>query len=224
MTESVYTGYSSPLAKVDLGELFKKYGSDKDLNGYTPFYAILLEEYRQKNITMLEIGIGTMVEGAASSMVGYSQPGYKPGGSLRAWRDYFPNGDIHGIDPQTDTQFDDEERITTHFGNSMDVQDLESLVNNIEDASKFEGFDIILDDGSHIGEDQLKTLENYYKLVKPGGKYIIEDINPQSIVTADPDQLSKIVGDDPFFFGGKRNNLCVIWKNHLKSFETKINY
>ena len=34
---------------------------------------------------------------------------------------------------------------------------------------------IIIDDGSHDLSDQLKTLNYYYKYVKPGGYYVIEE-------------------------------------------------
>ena len=78
----------------DLGQLFRLYGSDKDTNGYTSVYHTLFDHMKQKPMRLLEIGIGTMIPNVPSSMVGYSRPGYKPGGSLRAWRDYFVRGDI----------------------------------------------------------------------------------------------------------------------------------
>jgi hypothetical protein len=38
-------------------------------------------------------------------MVGYAGEGYKPGGTLRSWREFFPNATIYGIDVQPETQF-----------------------------------------------------------------------------------------------------------------------
>lgn len=75
---------------------------------------------------ILEIGIGTMIPGVHSSMVGYALPHYQPGGSLRAWRDYFPRGSIAGVDVQADTQFT-EERITTLLCDSRDRKIIEIL-------------------------------------------------------------------------------------------------
>ena len=37
-------------------------------------------------------------------------------------------------------------------------------------------FDFILDDGSHIMQNQYNTFINYFKFLKNGGLYIIEDI------------------------------------------------
>ena len=207
---------------MDLGDLFKKYGSDKDVNGYTAFYAITLDHLREREMTILEIGIGTMLPDVPSSMHGYAREGYEPGGSLRAWRDYFVNSELHGIDIQPDTIIDDEERVTTHVASSLVKAEVDAFIQSFDDD--FQGFDIIIDDGSHIGEDQLMTLKHFYPHLKPEGYYIIEDITDNSVVVSDSDQVGKIVNEDPFYFGGKRNNLCIIWKHALPSFATRENY
>jgi hypothetical protein len=185
-----------------LGALFNKYGSDKDRNGYTPLYDSLFKNLRQSPVSLLEIGIGTMIPGAPSSMVGYSLPGYAPGGSLRAWRDYFPNGDINGCDIQPDTQFT-EERITTRLANSTSREELDAVLGDKE-------FDIILDDGSHYDEYQVKTLRNLWHRVKPGGFYIIEDIQPWSRMSTEfREDVQNFVGSAPMFFTEKKNVLVI---------------
>jgi len=195
---------------LDLAQLFNFYGSDKDRNGYSPLYHTLFDHMKEKPINMLEIGIGTMIPGAHSSMVGYALEGYKPGGSLRAWRDYFINGNIIGMDVQSDTQFNDE-RINTYLCNSTDNNVVQQTMSRLNTKQ----FDIILDDGDHYHESQLKTLRNFYPYVKQGGIYIIEDIYPGSLVTTNHNLVKEIVGGDPFFFVGINNNQCVIFKNHI---------
>ena len=71
---------------MELGDLFNLYGSDKERNGYVPLYQTLFRTKQENEVSLLEVGIGTMIEGAHSSMVGYALPNYKPGGSLRAWQ------------------------------------------------------------------------------------------------------------------------------------------
>lgn len=116
-----------------------------------------------------------MIPGVHSSMVGYAAEGYKPGGSLRAWRDYFPLAQITGIDPQPDTQITDEWHITTHLGYSTRPEDV---------ARHIQGnFDIIIDDGSHHPDDQMATLRNLWSHVRKGGLYVIEDIYSDAIET-----------------------------------------
>lgn len=196
---------------LDLAELFNKYGSDKDRNGYSPLYHTLFDKMKNDTLNVLEIGIGTMIPGARSSMVGYSLPGYAPGGSLRAWRDYFVNSRIIGMDVQPDTQFS-EERIETYLCDSTIKEDVDKRMSELGIQ-----FDIIIDDGCHYDLSQYKTLENFYPYLKQGGIYIIEDIYPNSRVSTQPETVKTIVGKDPLFFVGLLNNQCVIYKNHLNS-------
>src|SRR5579863_6369835 len=93
-----------------LTHIFQHYGTDKV--GYAPVYELFLRPYRQKIRKVIEVGIGTLIPNAHSSMVGWGAPHYRPGGSLRSWRDYFPRASIIGLDVQSDTQFT-EDRIRT---------------------------------------------------------------------------------------------------------------
>lgn len=151
-----------------LAELFEKYGTDKARNGYHSTYERLFENRQDLITSVLEIGIGTLVPTAHSSMVGYAAPHYVPGGSLRAWRDYFPNAAIWGIDTQSDTQFTDD-RITTALADSTNLKQL-------SDALGHQTFDLIIDDGDHNPVSQLVTLNYLWPRVNPGGIYVIEDI------------------------------------------------
>lgn len=188
----------------NLGELFVKYGSDKHRNGYTPHFHALFKNIRDREINLLEIGIGTMIPGVHSSMVGYALPNYKPGGSLRAWRDYFPHGNIVGADVQPDTQFT-EERITTLLCDSTDPKIVEILGDR--------KFDIIIDDGSHYDESQLKTIRNLWQFVNPGGYYIIEDVYPSSRITTEMRPvIQALVGQDTPLFMTEHKNVMIISK------------
>jgi demethylmacrocin O-methyltransferase len=187
---------------MDLDQLFTLYGSDKTINGYAPVYHSFLKNIREKHVAILEIGIGTMIQGAPSSMVGYSLPGYSPGGSLRAWRDYFPNGTIVGIDIQPDTQFS-EERIETYLADSSKQEYLDKVLGN-------RTFDFIVDDGLHYDETQIQTMMNLWHRVRPGGYYVIEDITEWSRI---PNQfrshIADIVGNDGLFFLTEKKNVLV---------------
>ena len=197
---------------MDLARLFSCYGSDKDTNGYSSLYASLFTHLRDAPISLLEVGVGTMVEGAASSMRGYMADDYQPGASLRAWRDWFKNGSIHGMDVQPDCLFT-EERITTHHCDSTQefhVRAWRQLNPTLE-------FDVIVDDGSHWDRHQLATLRNLFPLLKPGGYYVIEDVVPGSLLSREPQKVHEIVGDVGIFFAGLKNNLCVIHKAPLQA-------
>lgn len=207
-------------SELDLGQLFRYYGSDKDINGYTSVYHVLFNHMKEEPVNMLEIGIGTVIPFAHSSMVGYARPGYLPGGSLRAWRDYFKHGQIYGVDVQPDTQFTNEERITTHLCDSTQENAVQALMKSLGNMQ----FDIIIDDGSHIDTDQIKTLSHLYPYLKENGIYIIEDIYPGSSVSSNPRALAEVCNGDPYFFVGVKNNICVIYKKHLERDSQNYNY
>ena len=199
--------------KLDLAELFRKYGSDKDVNGYSQVYFTLFDKIKDMKLNFLEIGIGTMIPGAHSSMVGYAPAHYKPGASLRAWRDFMPNSRIIGLDIQLDTQFSDEERIETYLCYSVGKDEVKRW------HEKMDGLmlDVIIDDGSHVASDQLITLSNFYPMLKPGGIYIIEDVVDNSALSTNPESIEEKCNGDAFFFVGVKNNICVIYKKPLNS-------
>ena len=194
-----------------LSSLFAIHGSDKDRNGYSSLYTTLFLSLKDAPVTLLEVGIGTMVPGAPSSMKGYMPDSYLPGASLRAWKGFFPNGSIHGMDVQPDCLFS-EERITTHHCDSTDPARITAWTQEHPDLA----FDIVVDDGSHWDHHQLLTLKHLFPLVKPGGLYVIEDVCLGSLVSQEPHRVHEIVGDVPIFFAGLKNNLCILQKVPLK--------
>ena len=105
-------------------------------------------------------------------MVAYSDAGYKPGASLRAFRDFFETGMIFGGDIQPDCMFE-EERIKTLLFDSTNEDQCNEALGDIK-------FDIIIDDGLHIAAAQLKTFQNLWHRLNSGGYYIIEDISNQN--------------------------------------------
>jgi len=196
---------------MDLAQLFNKYGSDKDRNGYSHLYSVLFDRIKNEKLNVLEIGIGTMVENACSSMKGYMPDTYLPGASLRAWNDYFVNSNIYGMDIQKDTQFK-ENRIVTHLCDSTNKEMVDEVMKELNIK-----FDVIIDDGHHWDESQKKTLRNFFPYLNDGGLYVIEDIYPGSNLTGGPTVVKDIVNDNEHFFVGLKNNQCVIRKKRINA-------
>lgn len=101
----------------------------------------------QKGCTMMEIGLAM-------------------GDSLKLWDEYFEDSQIFGVD------------ISVVFERGEYKNKVYILQ---EDATKpipsfFPTFDIIIDDGSHMEADQIKTFNLLKSKMNPGGIYIIEDI------------------------------------------------
>lgn len=128
-----------------LSELAIKYGTDKGVmkHNYMPFY----EQYLPKNPKkLLEIGV-------------------LRGASIRMWKEWFPETEIHGLDLFEDNPIPDIENVVFHKGNQCDWLMLDFL--------RKENFDVIIDDGSHGSRDQMIT---FYGLFN-GGQYYIEDLH-----------------------------------------------
>lgn len=136
-----------------LSELATEHETDKGPLGhnYTKFYEMFFEPLRNEPVNLMEIGIDK-------------------GGSLRMWEEYFPHGDIHGVDIKDCKQYRTK-RIFTHICDQSKAQDLMILGNRYSQY-----FDIIIDDGSHVSGDMVKSFDILFRHLKPGGFYIIEDI------------------------------------------------
>jgi len=157
----------------ELVSIFQKYSLDKLHNKYHELYHNLLNQKKEEFKNILEIGIGTIDESKSSSMFGYKNnlfPNYTFGNSLRAWRDYFLNAKIVGIDVDENTMFS-EERIETFCSSSFDELNMKKILSNLDK------FDFIVDDGLHNMDANLNTLKILFPYLKDGGIYVIEDIN-----------------------------------------------
>lgn len=170
----------------ELAELFTKYGTDKVRNEYVEMYENILVPMRDDPARICEIGIGTLISEAPSSMALFCDPGYRPGGSLRAFRDYCPKAHLLGLDVQHDTQFSDE-RIETGICDTTDGLAVAKFF-----ARREREFDLVIDDGLHAPWAQMATLVNFQDKVRAGGVYVIEDIFVGSPVFS---EWSSITGD-----------------------------
>jgi len=119
-------------------------------HGYHRFYPWFLSHLRGENINLLEIGIDRT-------------------DSLKLWKGYFKNINLHGID--IDEKEFSEDKVKLHKIDQSNASELDNFV-----ATVGIKFDVILDDGSHVPEHQILTINKLWELVKPGGIYIIEDI------------------------------------------------
>jgi hypothetical protein len=129
------------------------YDTDKIQHQYLEVYDPILAPWVDREITLLEIGIHR-------------------GGSLKLWRDYFPRGRIVGIDLKLPKNFVPGERVQVFEGSQADTE----FLSEVAMKTAPEGFDIIIDDASHIGELSKTTFWHLFDHhLKPGGLYAIED-------------------------------------------------
>jgi hypothetical protein len=153
-----------------LKNLIEFYKSDKADHGYLNFYATVLQPPSEIK-KVFEIGLGTNNTDVVSNMGHFG----KPGASLRAFRDYLPNADIYGADIDKRILFE-EDRIKTFFVDQTSQDELNTLANLIPND-----FDLIIDDGLHSPDANIRTLNFALKKIKVGGWIAIEDIRFESL-------------------------------------------
>ena len=132
----------------------RRYNTDKpSFDVYFRTYERLFGPLANKPVHLLELGISQ-------------------GGSLELWRDYFPKGTIAGIDIAPVRLEDPSGRIHVYRGLQHDA----ALLDRVRRETAPGGFDIIIDDCSHIGEfTALSFWHLFDSHLKPGGLYVIED-------------------------------------------------
>ena len=120
---------------------------------YFPIYQQYLEPYRGKKVTMLEIGVSH-------------------GGSLQMWRHHLGRrATIVGIDLAPRVLELATPDLHIHVGDQSDPVFLGQL------AARYGGFDIVLDDGSHLPEHQIASITALWPHLAVGGVYIVEDLH-----------------------------------------------
>ena len=155
-----------------LDQLANRHGSDKgtrckSTHGYTMVYDLLFQASRERPLSILEIGlaIGGPEHGASADREVAGAP------SIAMWKAFFPQAKIFGFDISDFARFQDE-RFTFVRGDAGNRADLEKI-------ATLGPFDIVLDDASHASYHQLLTLSVLMKAVKPGGLFVIEDLQWQ---------------------------------------------
>lgn len=122
---------------------------------YLTEYDRLFDNYRDKPVRLLEIGI-------------------QNGGSLEIWSKYFGNAAaLIGCDINPDCarlNYDDP-RISVIVGDSNAPDVCERILQRTPQ------FDLIIDDGSHLSSDIIKSFALYFPRIAEGGVFIAEDLH-----------------------------------------------
>lgn len=133
-----------------ISQILENYECDKNNStehSYGEFYDQLFSKYdKESNISILELGV-------------------QRGGSLLAWKDYFPNAEVIGVDI-SDTRLEKYKQGRVTFIKA-DLYDM---------PIKDKVFDIIIDDADHFDGTNAFIVKNYYPMLREGGTMVIEDI------------------------------------------------
>jgi hypothetical protein len=120
---------------------------------YFSIYERHLARFRGQAVTLIEVGVAG-------------------GGSVRMWRDYLgPAAQIVGVDIDQQCRRFEERNIEILIGD----QGSPAFWNSVLDDHAL--IHVVIDDGGHLPEQQVITLESLLPRLAPGGVYICEDIH-----------------------------------------------
>ena len=180
-----------------LERLAYHYGTDKsrDDHKYTDQYAMLFDDrrFRVRNVT--EVGVSG-------------------GQSLQMWAEYFPGARLWGVDLHlSDTAVQIaaswSPRITLVTADSLNSTAVQAALPSIANETQ----DLIIDDGLHSPEANQATLGVFWRYVRPGGYYVIEDmptgadVNGERYATRhrNPDGFNPMVHSEAFWTPATRD-------------------
>ena len=172
----------------DLTLIAKYYKTDKHEHGYTKIYKKYFDSLRDKKLQILEIGIAD-------------------GKSLLTWSDYFKNSTIIGIDIHKINLIEknlDRTNIKVHQGSQSDENFIKEITN------KYGNFDIIIDDGSHLRKDVIKSFHLLFPHLNNDGLYVVEDIQTS---------YNHFFGGNPFDLKYSNSHM-----NFFKHLTDRLNY
>lgn len=98
--------------------------------------------------------------------------GVYQGGSLQMWKHYFgPRARIVGVDINPHCKACEEDQIEVIIGDQEDRRFLKSL------RERIPRIDILIDDGGHTMQQQIRTHEELFPHIDPHGVYLCEDVH-----------------------------------------------
>jgi len=120
-----------------------------------------------------EMYLSRVREAISSDGVRLIEIGVAEGGSLEVWRKYFGiNSKVVGIDIAPEVRGVLDEGIKVVTGSQTDIAVLEKGVRILGGS-----VDVVIDDGSHRGRDQVESFEYLWPKLNHGGVYIVEDLH-----------------------------------------------
>lgn len=134
-----------------LGELARKYGPTKQLHNYLVYYWMHFRDIRFDVRKVVEIGVQT-------------------DRSIRMWEEFFPNATIYGVDIDPKCKQFEGGRRKILIGDQADERFCARLIEETGGA-----IDIVIDDGSHLVEHQLKSFGLLFPAMSDHGIYVVED-------------------------------------------------
>ena len=185
-------------------DLSIKYNTDKSpynqnsfRHAYTGIYHFLFKKISNDHLKISEIGI-------------------LKNESIKLLREYFKNSEIFAFDNEPELL---NKAIKDNLKNvNYNLINVKNAKNIVDTFSKLETkFDIIIDDSTHVFDDQIRLITCLHKFLKPGGTLVVEDIYAEN----EESNYYKALAEHKFFFEDiyfietkHRNVFTPLWNNN----------
>src|ERR1051325_1200775 len=98
--------------------------------------------------------------------------GTQKGGSLLAWKEYFPNANVYGVD------------VVDVVPEKYRTDTVTRIISDIKDWKNDIKWDIVIDDGSHYLPDVVYVISQYMHKLNEKGIIVIEDVRFPNLMWA----------------------------------------
>ena len=193
------SGYYSSMCN-----LSTKYNTDKSpynqnsfRHAYTGIYHFLFKKIANNHLKVCEIGV-------------------LKNESIKLLREYFKNSEIFAFDNSLEVlekaKKDNLENVNYNYINVKNEKNILDTFLKLKTK-----FDIIIDDSTHIFEDQIRLILCLHKFLKPGGTLVVEDIYAENEEKNYYNSLlkHKIFFEDIYFIEATHQNVFTpLWNNN----------
>ena len=195
----------STYSETELCRLGALHGTDKSpynndvglhKHSYTAVYDFLFASKRYEKLKIAEIGI-------------------LKNKSMLCWREYFPNSILHVFEffgSEIENAKKDGLLDTSYF--FMNIKDEASIKLSLKNAATI--YNLVIEDSTHVFEDQIRFINNIHPYILPGGMLIIEDIfknADESLYAKSIEHLSDVFYSVTFIETNHKNNYSPGWDN-----------
>jgi trans-aconitate methyltransferase len=157
-----------------ISKILAKYGKDTDKiwhHRYGKAYDDLFSRFdRKAPLNIMEVGT-------------------QKGATLLAWKEYFPNANVYGVDIVDVVPKKYRKDTVTRV-----ISDIKKLDTDIK-------FDIIIDDGSHYLADMVYVVANYFVPMRDKGVLILEDVRFPKLTL---EVINNLIVDSDIGFPGNK--------------------
>lgn len=140
--------------RVEIAQMFYNHDG-RDATKWDHYFEIYEKElgpFRGQKVRLLEIGV-------------------QSGGSLQLWKKYLGEKvTVFGVDIDPSCKNLETQDLQVRIGSQGNPVFLQEVI------AEMGGVDIVIDDGSHFGHDQITSFGAIFPLLSEGGVYLIEDV------------------------------------------------